>query len=225
VALPDRPDRGIVPGLLQGAIVCALALVSLAALPFPVVPHAEIASSSLGSALLEWGMGTQASVQRWWAAPSRPDHLPNRADQEGSASICRSDDPRRARSGSRGGHAPAGKQRATAAPPPSTGDGRAVAPGGPPAFQGHARARLLRARRSGGPRPFERLRAAGIGYLTAGENLAFAPNLSLAHSGLMNSPGHRANILRPAFHHIGIGALRRLPTGSCSPGVHELKRL
>ena len=34
-----------------------------------------------------------------------------------------------------------------------------------------------------------------IEYQVIGENLAFTPNLELAHNGLMNSPGHRANIL------------------------------
>jgi uncharacterized protein YkwD len=44
-----------------------------------------------------------------------------------------------------------------------------------------------------------------VDYLVIGENLAFAPTLDLAHKGLMNSPGHRANILSPDFNKIGIG--------------------
>lgn len=59
----------------------------------------------------------------------------------------------------------------------------------------------------------ERLRATRVGFLTAGENLAFAPTLAIAHQGLMDSPGHRANILRPAFGRLGIGVVR-LPAGS-----------
>lgn len=46
-----------------------------------------------------------------------------------------------------------------------------------------------------------------VDYLVIGENLAFAPNLALAHSGLMNSPGHRANILSNEYHKIGIGIM------------------
>lgn len=53
----------------------------------------------------------------------------------------------------------------------------------------------------------DRLRTARLGYLTAGENLALAPTLTGAHQGLMNSPGHRANILRPQFGRLGIGIL------------------
>ncbi len=53
--------------------------------------------------------------------------------------------------------------------------------------------------------PFDRIKAGGVRYLTAGENLALAPTLNIAHTGLMNSPGHRANILRPQFGRLGIG--------------------
>jgi uncharacterized protein YkwD len=51
------------------------------------------------------------------------------------------------------------------------------------------------------------MREAHVRYLTAGENLALAPTLQVAHSGLMNSPGHRANILHPQFGRLGIGIL------------------
>jgi uncharacterized protein YkwD len=53
--------------------------------------------------------------------------------------------------------------------------------------------------------PFDRMRRAHVRFLTAGENLAFAPTLAAAHEGLMQSPGHRANILRPQFGRVGIG--------------------
>jgi uncharacterized protein YkwD len=53
----------------------------------------------------------------------------------------------------------------------------------------------------------DRMRQARIGFLSAGENLALAPTLSTAHGGLMRSPGHRANILRPQFGRLGIGIL------------------
>lgn len=47
----------------------------------------------------------------------------------------------------------------------------------------------------------------GVSYSVIGENLAYAPSLDLAHQGLMNSPGHRANILSPDFGKIGIGVI------------------
>ena len=58
-----------------------------------------------------------------------------------------------------------------------------------------------------GRSPFDRMNAAHVQYQTAGENLALAHSLSIAHNGLMNSPGHRANILNPAFGRLGIGIL------------------
>lgn len=56
-----------------------------------------------------------------------------------------------------------------------------------------------------GKDPFDRMDAAGIVYQEAGENLALAPTLQAAHTGLMNSPGHRKNILNGHFHKLGIG--------------------
>ena len=58
-----------------------------------------------------------------------------------------------------------------------------------------------------GESPFDRMQESGIGFLAAGENLALAPNVTLAHEGLMNSPGHRANILSAEFGKVGIGVI------------------
>ena len=56
-----------------------------------------------------------------------------------------------------------------------------------------------------GKSPFDRMRAANVRFSKAGENLALAQTLEIAHTNLMNSPGHRANILHPAFGRLGIG--------------------
>ncbi len=58
-----------------------------------------------------------------------------------------------------------------------------------------------------GKTPFDRMRAAGVQFSAAGENLALAQTLEIAHTNLMNSPGHRANILHPSFGRLGIGIL------------------
>jgi uncharacterized protein YkwD len=58
-----------------------------------------------------------------------------------------------------------------------------------------------------GKDPFERMREDSVQFRTAGENLALAPTLRIAHNGLMNSPGHRENILRPQYGRLGIGIL------------------
>lgn len=46
-----------------------------------------------------------------------------------------------------------------------------------------------------------------IDFLVVGENLAYAPSVELAHKGLMNSEGHRANILSPDYSKVGIGVM------------------
>jgi uncharacterized protein YkwD len=46
-----------------------------------------------------------------------------------------------------------------------------------------------------------------VEYIVIGENLAYAPTLETAHQGLMNSPGHRANILSAEFNKIGVGVM------------------
>ena len=56
--------------------------------------------------------------------------------------------------------------------------------------------------------PFDRMQAADIDYLAAGENLAIAPTIPEAHERLMESVQHRENILRREFDEVGIGILR-----------------
>lgn len=53
----------------------------------------------------------------------------------------------------------------------------------------------------------DRANERNVEYLVIGENLAYAPELGLAHKGLMNSPGHRANILSSDYNKIGIGIM------------------
>ncbi len=55
--------------------------------------------------------------------------------------------------------------------------------------------------------PWDMLREAGIPFIYAGENLAKAGNIWVVHYRLMNSSGHRANILNPRFTHVGIGVM------------------
>lgn len=58
-----------------------------------------------------------------------------------------------------------------------------------------------------GKSPFDRMRIAKVKFVTAGENLALAQTLQLAHEGLMESPVHKANILHRSFTRAGIGVL------------------
>lgn len=58
-----------------------------------------------------------------------------------------------------------------------------------------------------GMSPFDRMEAQGIDFVHAGENLALAPSVELGMQGLMNSPGHKANILSPKYGKVGIGVI------------------
>lgn len=61
--------------------------------------------------------------------------------------------------------------------------------------------------------PFDMMNQFGIEYRTAGENLAGNQSVEAAHKALMNSDGHRANILNPNFTEIGIGIVEGGPYG------------
>lgn len=61
--------------------------------------------------------------------------------------------------------------------------------------------------------PFDMMRAYGVSYRYAGENLAGASTVDAAHTNLMNSPGHRANILSPNYTRVGIGVVQGSPYG------------
>lgn len=54
--------------------------------------------------------------------------------------------------------------------------------------------------------PFDRLKKDGIMYSLSGENIAYGQVSPIeAHHGLMNSLGHRKNILKSDYENIGIG--------------------
>lgn len=57
-----------------------------------------------------------------------------------------------------------------------------------------------------------RVEERGLGYTLVGENLALAPTAGVAHRGLLDSPGHRSNMLSSKFRRAGVGAVRG-PTG------------
>ncbi|MBD3156900.1 hypothetical protein GF369_03660 [Candidatus Peregrinibacteria bacterium] len=63
-----------------------------------------------------------------------------------------------------------------------------------------------------GETPFDRLDQAGITDVIAGENLAkirgYEIPVKRAQIGLMNSPGHRANILKSDYNCVGIGIVK-----------------
>lgn len=61
--------------------------------------------------------------------------------------------------------------------------------------------------------PFDMMEKFGITYNAAGENIACNQTVQAAHEALMNSPGHKANILSKDYTHIGIGIVNGGPCG------------
>lgn len=54
--------------------------------------------------------------------------------------------------------------------------------------------------------PFQMIKAFGISYRTAGENIAYGQRTpKQVVDGWMNSSGHRANILNSSYTQIGVG--------------------
>ena len=68
---------------------------------------------------------------------------------------------------------------------------------------------------SDGKSYLERLKEAGFHFIAIGENVAYSNTYQpeLIHKGLMDSPGHRENILTPGFDEVGIAAVFRKGSG------------
>ncbi|WHE08443.1 CAP domain-containing protein [Thermoanaerobacterium thermosaccharolyticum] len=55
--------------------------------------------------------------------------------------------------------------------------------------------------------PFDMMKQFGISYNSAAENIAENSDIVSAHYALMNSSGHRDNILNPYFNKVGVGVV------------------
>src|ERR1051326_3565691 len=61
---------------------------------------------------------------------------------------------------------------------------------------------------AGEPPLQQRIGATGLRFNSVAENVAEAPEVEVAHKGLMNSPGHRANILNRDYNVMGIAIVQ-----------------
>ncbi|HWR37664.1 MAG TPA: CAP domain-containing protein [Clostridia bacterium] len=61
----------------------------------------------------------------------------------------------------------------------------------------------------GEPNVLRRIASTTLRFNSSGENVAFDATARRAHVGLMNSPPHRANIMRSGFNVIGVGVVRK----------------
>jgi len=65
----------------------------------------------------------------------------------------------------------------------------------------------------------DRLEQAGYAYLASGENLGMASGPLAAHAAIEESPGHRKNLLDPAFGRVGFGLARQSRDGGTGSDV------
>jgi uncharacterized protein YkwD len=68
----------------------------------------------------------------------------------------------------------------------------------------------------------DRLEQGGYAYVTSGENLGMASGPLAAHAAIEASPGHRKNLLDPAFERVGFGLARQARDGGSEEIVVEL---
>ncbi len=205
-ALMDR-ILGVVPSVLRALVVTAIGLAALVVLPVGNDVHNAIDGSRIGRALVAEVAAAQPYLGRLVGAEGGtlfvtkldadqrqqldlPSDLALEPDPQAESQLV----------------ALVNEERATAGLPGLTIDPRLI-----PVARQHSE-EMFRLRYFGhqspvSGSPFDRLDAAGIKYSRAGENLAYAQSVAVAHRGLMQSEGHRANILRPEFTRIGIGAI------------------
>jgi uncharacterized membrane protein required for colicin V production len=206
---------GILPGLVDGGIMVALLLAILMAFPSERIPREEIEDSWLGKPFLAVGMKVQA-----WALDSFGNSLrtllPLRIVEPGHDD--RVQLPFHTKSGlpdpklERQMFDLVNAERLQRGLEPLQWDDRLKA-----VARDHSNDMLARGYFSHytpeGTDALKRIQDHGLFFHYIGENLALAPTLSLAHKGLMESPGHRRNILDPDFQRVGIGILVAQPYG------------
>jgi uncharacterized protein YkwD len=220
--LPEKLRRsgwnralGILPALLEGGIFLALALTVLLVLPVAAMPRDAIADSLLGSKLVGVGTAIQVRAQRLFGGTLR-ELLTFRTVTPGSRERVqlpfRTDAGRPDREVEDAMLELVNREREREGLDPLVMDERLRE-----VARRHSRDMLQRGYfghvSPEGSQAFQRIENGGVDYGAAGENLALAPTVEIAHTGLMESPGHRANILQPRFRKVGIGALRAHPYG------------
>jgi uncharacterized protein YkwD/uncharacterized membrane protein required for colicin V production len=206
---------GVLPGVADGLVMLILGLIILVTLPTERVPREAISDSRLGSRLLEAGLEVQQAALEVFGgamralvplrtqkpAPNERVQLPFHTDK-GTANA----------ELEKKMWALVNEERQQHGLPPLKWDDRLRE-----VARLHSRDMLAKGYFSHyspeGTTVMDRVRAQDLRFRMVGENLALAPTLPIAHQGLMDSPGHRANILHAEFERIGIGAIEARPYG------------
>ncbi|MCL5292577.1 MAG: CvpA family protein [Actinobacteria bacterium] len=200
---------GIFPGLTAGVLWLTLILASLTWFPFSGSAKAAIGRSSIGRPLVERAAVIEPQVERLFGPAARDtigfltvrkygEKKPVKIPKSANLSIDENAERRMLEK--------INEARTQVGLSPLVMD---------PALQNVARRHSEEMFRLGyfahdspnSGSPFDRMDKADIKYFMAGENLAYAQNVDLAHEGLMNSKPHRENILTPDFGKVGIGII------------------
>jgi uncharacterized protein YkwD/uncharacterized membrane protein required for colicin V production len=200
---------GLVPGALKGGVVVALVLALALAVPLPEPVKANITGAALGGRLAGELTALEHTLQDVFGdavldgisfATIRPQ-ADERVDLKFRVADGRVDETAEARMLKL-----LNDERDRAGLPLLKTDAALVE-----AARAHSRDMLAQGyfahANNEGKSPADRARATGAQFRLAGENLALAPTVELAHDGLMKSPGHRANILSAHYSRVGIGVL------------------
>lgn len=213
-AMQTNRVLGLIPGALQGLLFAAMMLTVLAVLPMQGQARREIVQSPLGGKLVNATLALERPLEGVFGAAARetlgfitvPPSEPGTEHGELVKLNFTVDDAATDEQDEEGMLALVNQERTSRG---------LVALEMDPELRLLARAHAADMFKRGyfahdtpeGKDPFDRMREANIVFGLAGEKLALAPTLDMAHNGLMNSPGHRANILNGGFRKVGIGVL------------------
>jgi uncharacterized protein YkwD len=206
---PLNRALGLLPGLVNGIILASILSALLLAMPLPAIPRDSARESALANRLALYTEHLEAALVPIFDDAIRQtlNRLTIRPESDESVQLPYTVGETRPRPELEAEMLElVNGERAAAGLKPLTFDPELV-----PVARAHSSDMFGRGYFSHntpeGLSPFDRIRGGGVTFRTAGENLALAPTLTIAHEGLMNSPGHRANILRPEFGRLGIGIM------------------
>jgi uncharacterized protein YkwD/uncharacterized membrane protein required for colicin V production len=200
---------GLLPGIAKGCLVVGLVLSLALALPLPEPARAQITESALAGRLAgELGPLESSfhdvfadAVMSGIAVATVHPQADERVDLQFTGADGRIDEEAEARMLKL-----LNDERTQAGLAPLKPDAQLTE-----AARAHSRDMLAKGyfahRNNEGKGPADRVSAAGVRFAVAGENLALAPTVDIAHQGLMKSPGHRENIMSPQYHRVGIGVV------------------
>ena len=200
---------GIIPGLGEGIILVSFLLTLLIALPIKPQVKVDITESKIGGVILEKTSVFENSINEVFGGVINDSLTYFTVNPGSEASIAldvesfslQSDENAESEMFKK-----VNEERAKLAIPELVWEAKIV-----PVARAHAKDMWERKYFSHfspeGKDVGDRLKESKIYYTYAGENLALAPTTKTAHTGLMNSKGHRENILDSKFKKIGIGVI------------------